>query len=298
MMNYLKKHKLMLTSVLLLVFLVGCTRVVDNSGVVLPKYELRLDTPFSTAWNEGIFTTFITYPLSLILNYLAQFLGAGGSLIIVTLILNAILTPLIINQQLSMQTQTLIQPEMAKINAKYAAMPQTQQTQLKKTQEIQALWSKYGVNPFASILPLLIQMPLLFGMYAAVQRSHSIAFGEFLGMKLSTSPAAGFQTTYIFIVVFALNIILQVISIKLPQHLAKLKKKELNIKEKAYAQDKSAPNPESTMNTMLVVTVLMTGFFGWTWPVAMSLYWLVGSFARILQALYIHKFHSINIKEK
>lgn len=298
MMKYLKKHKLLVTSVLLLVFLVGCKRVVGDNGIVLPQFEFKLDTPFATAWNEGIFAAFITYPLSYVLNFLAQFLGAGGSLIVVTLIVNALLTPLMIKQQLMTQVQTLIQPEMSKINAKYASMPQNQQNTLKKSQEIQALWKKYNINPLSSLLPLLVQMPLLFGMYAAVQRAHAIAYGEFLGMQLSVSPGVGFKTSMMFLVVFALNIILQIISIKLPQYLAKRKKKELNIKDKPYAQDKNTPNPETTMNTMLIVMIVMTAFFGWTWPVGMSLYWAVGSFARILQALYIHKFHSINTKQK
>ncbi len=296
MMKQIKKHKLLLMSLTLLVFLTACRSIVDGNGHVLEQYILKLDTPFSAAWNDGLFTAILVYPISLLLNYLAsiEFIGAGGSIIIVTLLFNALLTPSMIKQQLMTQKQQLIQPELAKINAKYEGK-NDQQSMMHKNQEMQALFAKHQINPLGSLLPLFIQMPLLFAMFGAIQRSYNLINGTFFGIHLSTATSAGYSEPngYIYIIILVLTIIANIASFKLPQYLTKLKKREEGFKEKAYAIDKSASNPEKTMNTMMYVMLAMTSWFGWSWPVGMSLYWGIGSVARILQALYIYKYHSL-----
>lgn len=296
MIKTLKKHKFLLMSLSLLVFLTACRSIVDQSGQTLPQFILKLDTPFSTAWNDGLFTAILVYPISLLLNFLASidFIGAGGSIIIVTFLFNAIQTPSMIKQQLMTQAQSLIQPEMARINAKYEGKTD-QASVMRKNQEIQALFAKHNINPLASILPLLIQMPLLFAMYGAIQRSYNLINGTFFGIHLNTSPASSYTgpSGYIYIAILVFMLIASVVSFKLPPYLTKLKKRQEGIKEKAYANDKSGNPAESTMNIMMFVMLGMSALFGWTWPIGMSLYWGISAFARILQSLYIYKYHSL-----
>lgn len=296
MMKQIKKHKLLLMSLTLLVFLTACRSIVDKNGHVLEQFILKLDTPFSVAWNDGLFTAILVYPISLLLNYLAsiEFLGAAGSIVIVTLLFNALMTPSMIKQQLMTQKQQLIQPELNKINAKYEGKTD-QQSVMRKNQEMQALFAKHQINPLGSLIPLFLQMPLFFAMYGAIQRAYNLINGTFLGIHLNTSPSNGYngENGYIFIIILVLVIIATAVSFKLPQYLTKLKKKKAGIKEKAYAIDKNQQNPEKAMNIMLYVSIGMTAMFGWTLPVGLALYWGVGSVARILQALYIYKFHSL-----
>ena len=84
-----------------------------------------------------------------------------------------------------------------------------------------------------------------------------------------------------------------VVSFKLPPYLTKLKKRQEGVKEKKYAVDKNANVAENSMNIMLFVMLAMSTWFGWVWPVGMSLYWGMSAFSRILQSLYIFKYHSL-----
>lgn len=296
MINVLKKHKLLLMSLTLVVFLTACKRITDENGQVLSEFVLSLDTTFGQAWKDGLFTAILVYPISLVVNFLATvpFLGAGGSIIVVTLFVNALTTKTMIKQQIMVQKQQVIQPELAKINAKYEGR-NDQQSMMRKNQEMQALFAKHNINPLAGILPMLIQMPILFAMYAAIQRSINIINGEFFGVHLSKNVqnALSDSNAWAYILIFVLMVITNFVSFKLPQILTKRKQKEEGIKEKKYAQNKNAPNAESTMNTMMYVMIGMTALFGWIWPIGMSLYWVVGSIARILQSLYIYKYHSL-----
>ncbi|ONI45830.1 hypothetical protein AN642_01200 [Epulopiscium sp. SCG-B10WGA-EpuloA2] len=89
----------------------------------------------------------------------------GISIILFTLVIRLLLTPLQIKQQRTTRGMSKIQPELQKIQQKYAGR-KDQQSQMAQSQEMQALYKKYNINPFAGCLPLLIQLPLLWAVYA------------------------------------------------------------------------------------------------------------------------------------
>lgn len=296
MTNFFKKHKLLILSLSLIFLLTACRRITDNNSQVLEQYILRLDTPFSVAWKDGLFTALFVYPISLIVNFLAtiDFIGAGGSIIITTVVFNALLTKSQIKQQMLTQKQSIIQPELARINAKYEGKTDQQST-IRKNQEVHAIYTKHGINPFASILPLFIQMPFMFAMYGAIQRSYNIINGDFFGVRLSelASNAINFPNAWAYLLIFGLMVVTNFAAFKIPQYLTNKKKKEEGIKDKKYAQDKNAPNPEATLNTTMMFMLLLTSALSWIWPIGMSLYWAVGSICRIAQSYYIYKYHSM-----
>jgi YidC/Oxa1 family membrane protein insertase len=106
--------------------------------------------------------TFIFYPLYnafvLLIDGL-PFLDAGMIIIVFTVVIRLILFPL---AKKSVRTQALmrqITPETEKIKEKYKDDKQ------KQSLETFALYKKYKLNPFASILLLLIQLPILIALY-------------------------------------------------------------------------------------------------------------------------------------
>ncbi|ONI39399.1 hypothetical protein AN639_05425 [Candidatus Epulonipiscium fishelsonii] len=103
-------------------------------------------------------------------------IGALGLTIIVfTLIVRVLMTPLQIKQQRSMRMTSKLQPELQAIQRKYANK-KDQQSQMAQSQEMQALYKKYNINPMAGCLPLIIQLPLLYAVYAVLrQPSHYIS---------------------------------------------------------------------------------------------------------------------------
>src|SRR5215470_7328736 len=90
--------------------------------------------------------------------------GVAGALaiIIFTIFLRLLLVPLSLVQIRSQRAQMAIQPEMKAIQRKFKG----DREGLARAQ--MALYKERGINPAAGCLPLLIQMPILFGMYAAM----------------------------------------------------------------------------------------------------------------------------------
>ena len=86
------------------------------------------------------------------------------SIIIFTLVARILLTPLQLSSQRTSRGMSKIQPELNKIQEKYKGKTD-QESQLKQTQEMQALYKKYKINPFAGCLPLIIQFPLIMGLF-------------------------------------------------------------------------------------------------------------------------------------
>ncbi|OOB77134.1 MAG: hypothetical protein BEN18_11385 [Epulopiscium sp. Nuni2H_MBin001] len=93
----------------------------------------------------------------------------GFAIILFTLVSRLLMTPLQIKQQRTTRTMGKLQPELQKIQKKYAGK-KDQASQLQQSQEMQALYKKYNINPLAGCLPLLIQLPLIYAVYAVLRQ--------------------------------------------------------------------------------------------------------------------------------
>ena len=91
----------------------------------------------------------------------------GICIIIFTIIIYTLLIPLTIKQQKWSKMSAVMQPEMRKIQKKYAGKKDTA-SMAKQQEELQILYEKYGTSPTGGCLPLLIQMPILFALYPVV----------------------------------------------------------------------------------------------------------------------------------
>ncbi|HML22500.1 MAG TPA: YidC/Oxa1 family membrane protein insertase [Aggregatilinea sp.] len=106
----------------------------------------------------------IINPFITILLFLYKILGGNVVLAIVvfTVLVRLATYPLTLKQQRSAQAMQKIQPEMKKLQEKY-------KNDKEKLAEAQMqLYREYGVNPLASCLPLLIQFPIMIGLYRAI----------------------------------------------------------------------------------------------------------------------------------
>lgn len=93
----------------------------------------------------------------------------GVAIIIFTLVINIIMIPLTINQQKSQKLQAVIQPEIKAIQDKYKGKTDNESA-MKMNAETRAVYSKYGTSMTGGCLPLLVQMPILFGLYQVIYR--------------------------------------------------------------------------------------------------------------------------------
>lgn len=88
-------------------------------------------------------------------------------IIIYTIIVYLIMTPIQVKQQKLMKVQGLIQPELREIQKKYMGRRDTE-SQQKLNNETMAVYDKYGVSPTGSCLPSIIQLLLLFSVYQVI----------------------------------------------------------------------------------------------------------------------------------
>jgi YidC/Oxa1 family membrane protein insertase len=110
-----------------------------------------------------MFKTLIIIPLGYILGFIYDFVGNyGWSLIIFTIFIKLILLPLGLKQQKATTKMQQIQPKVVEIQKKYA------NDQQKLNEETMKLYKEYGVNPAGGCLPILIQLPILFGLYRVI----------------------------------------------------------------------------------------------------------------------------------
>ena len=101
------------------------------------------------------------------------------SIVLLTILVRIAIIPLFLKQIRSSRAMQAIQPEMRKIQEKYKGK-KDQVSRQKMIEETQALQRKHKVSPFASCLPMLVQMPVLFGMYRAIIAVSSISVGTYI----------------------------------------------------------------------------------------------------------------------
>lgn len=91
----------------------------------------------------------------------------GFCIILFTIIVKLILLPMSIKQQKSMKINSIITPEIQAIQKKYENR-KDQQSQMEMSQEMNAVYQKYGTSAFGGCGQLLIQMPILFALYRVI----------------------------------------------------------------------------------------------------------------------------------
>ena len=92
----------------------------------------------------------------------------GVCIIIFTIIIYTLMIPLTVKQQKWSKMSSVMNPEIQKIQKKYANK-KDQASMLKQQEELQIVYEKYGVSPTGGCLPMLIQMPILFALYPVIQ---------------------------------------------------------------------------------------------------------------------------------
>lgn len=108
---------------------------------------------------------FIGVPFGWIMYWFFQLVkNYGVALVLFTLFTRLILVPLAVKQQKNTIRMQAFQPKLQKLQKKYANNKE------KLNEETMKLYSEEGVNPMSSCLPLLIQMPIIFGLYNVINK--------------------------------------------------------------------------------------------------------------------------------
>lgn len=108
----------------------------------------------------------------------------GWSIIAFTVVVKLLLLPLTIKQTKSMKAMQDIQPKIQEIQNKYKNKPE------KQNEEIVKLYQEAKINPLAGCLPLLLQMPILFGLYNVLR--DPVKYGVFTSAAEFATADQGF----------------------------------------------------------------------------------------------------------
>ncbi len=235
---------------------------------------------------------FIINPFVTTLTFLYSILGNNIVLTIVvfTVLVRLITYPLTIQQQRSSKAMQQLQPELKKMQEKYKGERE------KLAQEQMTLYKEYGINPLGGCLPLVIQLPIMLGLYQAIifalaatpwqlmELSGRLLIpgleslvplqNSFLGLNLTQPPSPA------NIISFSLPILVVITT-------------WLQFKMTMPATPKSDDGKPSAgagmTQSMGTIMPVMYGFFALQFSVGLSIYFIVSNVVGIIQYALVGK---------
>ena len=133
-------------------------------------------------------TAVIVVPLLTALKWVNSFVhNYGWSIVLLTIIINAILFPLRHTSMVSMRKMQALQPEVKAIQDRYAKYKVTDPERQKMNQEMLGLYKQKGVNPASGCVPMLLTLPILFAFYALLSAAIELRGAPFFGWMTDLS---------------------------------------------------------------------------------------------------------------
>lgn len=132
------------------------------TGILLTKSSTFIIGPVATAL--GWLMDWIYEFLSTLFNIQ----NVGLAIILFTIVIYLLMIPLTYNQQKFQKLSAVMQPEIKAIQAKYKGKKDVDASQ-KMNEEMKLVHEKYGTSSMGGCVQLLIQMPILFGLYQVIQ---------------------------------------------------------------------------------------------------------------------------------
>jgi YidC/Oxa1 family membrane protein insertase len=241
----------------------GNFREADFSYYVGPMEYVRLDRLGRERVMEfGIFGFFGKLLLLALLGIHRIIPNWGWAIVLLTVAVKLLLWPLVSAQVRSSQKMATIQKPLQEIQRRYKENPQKCQAETLK------LFKDNGVNPASGCLPLLIQLPIFFGLYSMLRAASELRFAHFLWIgDLSRAD------TVARIGSFPINILPVLMGITM------------------FIQMRRTPMPSSSPGQRWLVSAmpLICLAFCYNLPAGLVLYWTVQNGVGILQQALIQK---------
>lgn len=211
-----------------------------------------------TSHSTGLWDHYIIYNFSRFIIWLSNTCGGYGmGIIIFTIIIRVLLLPLMFYQTKSMLKTQELQPKLKAIQKKYSS--RDRDSMMKMQQETQALYKEAGVNPWASMLPMIIQLPIMWALYQAIWRTPELKHGTFLWLQL------GHTDPY-----YVLPILAAVFTFM-----------------SSWLSMASMPERNAMTSAMTWFMPIMVFFMALGFSSAITLYWVVSNAFQVLQTLLL-----------
>ena len=262
-----------------------------------------------------MFTTIIVQPIfNLLVSIYALLPGHnfGLALILFTIVIRMLLWPLLVKQLRQTKAMRQLQPELKRIKKEAAGDKQ------KESQRLMELYKEKGINPVGSLGPMIIQLPILIGLYAGLQKiivdpHNLISFSypaiqhlswmqhlaanihqfdsTLFGLVDLTRSALGAHGVYwpALVIVLGSAAVQMLTSRQLMPHdknARKLREIMKDASTSGHSADQSEVNAAVSRGTMYFLPFMVI-LFTVNLPSLLGLYWLVGGLVAFTQQWYI-----------
>ena len=184
------------------------------------------------------------------------FANYGIAIILMTILVKALMYPMTAKQVRSMKAMQDLQPALKKLQKDYKNNPQLLQ------QKMAELYKEAGVNPLAGCLPLLIQMPILMGVYYCLYGYSYSGDPTFLWLTSLSDT----DPLYVLPILSALTTYIQ--------------------------QKQTMANNGQDNQQMKIMSYMMPLFIGWislNFPSGLVVYWVTMNLCQIAQQWYMFR---------
>jgi YidC/Oxa1 family membrane protein insertase len=234
-----------------------------------------------------MFNSIIITPLYNILILLVDFLTTdiGIAVVIMTVIIRLLLFPLSKNQ---IQTQIKfkqVQKPLEELKAKYKDQPDVM------GRKMMELYKEYEIKPFSGVLLLIIQLPILFGLYYVFLRSGLPEVNSEMLYSFVSKPEY-INNTFIGIFNITSKSIILAFLAGLTQWIQLRMLNSVNKDNKEVSEKKDNPMGDMMKNfqtQMTYIMPLMIAFISYSFGVIIAIYLLTGNLFSIAQEYYLRK---------
>jgi YidC/Oxa1 family membrane protein insertase len=188
----------------------------------------------------------------------------GFAVILFTITIKTLLLPLTIKSIRSSKAMQELQPKVKELQKKYGKDRQ------RLSQETMALYQQYQVNPVAGCLPMLIQIPIFFGVYRAITH---LSNGS-----SSINPSVYWEHSFLWLDNLATPDPYKILPV-----MAGVFQFIQTRMSRPAGQGKPSDPQQAMMNTMMNFMPLMVVIFGWGFDSGPVIYWVTQSVYSVVQ---------------
>jgi YidC/Oxa1 family membrane protein insertase len=227
----------------------------------------KMNPPLHELVNFG-WLEFVADPLFHALKWIHGYIpNWGWSIVVLTLVLNMLLFPLRISGYKTTTKMQRVAPEIKAIQDKYKKYSMRDPRKAEMNKEIMAIYSREGINPVGGCVPQLLQFPIWFGLYRALQGTIELRHAPWFGWIRDLSAKDPY---YILPLLMGLSMYLV---------------------SKMTPMTATDPQQQAMMKVMPIGMAAM--FMVIPYPSGLAVYILTSSVVGIVQQMYLNRTHPL-----
>jgi YidC/Oxa1 family membrane protein insertase len=185
----------------------------------------------------------------------------GFAIIVLTIIIKIVLYPLQHKSIVSMKKMQKAQPKVEAIKNRYKKARSDSEQRQKMNMEMMKLYQQEGINPMGGCLPMVLQLPILWGFYGLLGRAIELRGAPFIGWIHDLSAKDPYYITPILMTITM------------------------------FVQQQMTPTTgDPAQRRMFLIMPLVFGWIFKEFPSGLVLYWFVQNILTIIQQMIMNKY--------